>query len=507
MIGSVCILLLVALVNITLADKNTILFRDTNVISSIEFAPGPQLLYHSKLEIKDYDEKLDIVLPMIVPNKDNISGIYAKVKDRLVFGVDCITDIGNNHVDRVLKLLQEPEYAENNSTCILFNLNNLKGAYASETIDFIATISWIGTAKPLPPKLKLEDSQFLSISLPALINFPTADYEIEQIKHLITFPNSNVKSFGIFDYNSLSGEDRIDHGFDDIFTISGKMGTMLINSSQIKIIQKKLLFVHFEYSSPYLVAPTLHREVDISHITGIVTITDYLTVENRGPELEIPFSRIDYMLKGYTYKALARNIVTSIPKTAFNIDFRDDVGNVTTSLIKNEKDGSSLIITPRFPLVAGWKYKYYQSYQVPLGDAIKLDSYNGVYQAIIPALPKMAGIPFYDVEIDITLPQGVGEPRALVEFKYDSTTERKKYSYFDTTGRTVINLKLHNIINFEIYPPIKISYSYPVMYVFMEKVTIVSLFVYVFFIIVSFSSRIDLSSSWTYSKIKETKKE
>lgn len=45
--------------------------------------------------------------------------------------------------------------------------------------------------------------------------------------------------------------------------------------------------------------------------------------------------------------------------------YRDEIGNISTSNLKEMDDFVELELRPRFPLFGGWKTQYYIGYNVP----------------------------------------------------------------------------------------------------------------------------------------------
>ncbi len=56
---------------------------------------------------------------------------------------------------------------------------------------------------------------------------------------------------------------------------------------------------------------------------------------------------------------------TLLPAAARDIYYRDEIGNISTSHLREMDDSVELELRPRFPLFGGWKTHYYIGYNVP----------------------------------------------------------------------------------------------------------------------------------------------
>ena len=54
-----------------------------------------------------------------------------------------------------------------------------------------------------------------------------------------------------------------------------------------------------------------------------------------------------------------------LPVSARDVYYRDEIGNISTSNLREIDDQMELELRPRFPLFGGWKTHYYIGYNVP----------------------------------------------------------------------------------------------------------------------------------------------
>ena len=60
-----------------------------------------------------------------------------------------------------------------------------------------------------------------------------------------------------------------------------------------------------------------------------------------------------------------RLLQTLLPASARDVYYRDEIGNISTSNLREMDDQMELELRPRFPLFGGWKTHYYIGYNVP----------------------------------------------------------------------------------------------------------------------------------------------
>ena len=54
-----------------------------------------------------------------------------------------------------------------------------------------------------------------------------------------------------------------------------------------------------------------------------------------------------------------------LPASARDVYYRDEIGNISTSALRESEELVEIELRPRFPLYGGWKTKYYIGYNVP----------------------------------------------------------------------------------------------------------------------------------------------
>ncbi len=56
---------------------------------------------------------------------------------------------------------------------------------------------------------------------------------------------------------------------------------------------------------------------------------------------------------------------TVLPASAADVYYRDEIGNISTSHLREMDDSVEVELRPRFPLFGGWKTHYLLGYNVP----------------------------------------------------------------------------------------------------------------------------------------------
>lgn len=59
------------------------------------------------------------------------------------------------------------------------------------------------------------------------------------------------------------------------------------------------------------------------------------------------------------------DLQTVLPAAARDVYYRDEIGNISTSAMRELDDMVEVELRPRFPLFGGWKTKYTIGYNVP----------------------------------------------------------------------------------------------------------------------------------------------
>lgn len=127
---------------------------------------------------------------------------------------------------------------------------------------------------------------------------------------------------------------------------------------------------NYENDNPFLAITTLERSIEVSH-WGNIAVENQVSIRNYGAKLTGPFSRLDYQ-RGIGHKISVAGIKSVLPASARDIYYRDEIGNISTSNVRNLYSSVEVEIAPRFPLFGGWKTFFILGYNMP--------AYEGLYR-------------------------------------------------------------------------------------------------------------------------------
>lgn len=105
------------------------------------------------------------------------------------------------------------------------------------------------------------------------------------------------------------------------------------------------------------------RLIEVSH-WGNIAVEETLEIVNTGAKLRGSFSRLDFDY-GVGQQVAVNSLKTVLPPSAKDIYYRDEIGNISTSTVKNLLDSVEVTLVPRFPLMGGWKTRYTIGYNIP----------------------------------------------------------------------------------------------------------------------------------------------
>jgi oligosaccharyltransferase complex subunit alpha (ribophorin I) len=172
----------------------------------------------------------------------------------------------------------------------------------------------------------------------------------------------------------------------------------------------KSVHIHYENVGAPLSA-SVKRVLEVSHWGSRCEVMDEWDLNNFGPRLKKPFSRIDFSRSAmYQQGSTAvNNVAFTLPKHARDAYFRDFDGNVSWSHFRSEAGKSILEIRPRFPIYGGWHYHWMQGYDLPLhGDAplLKYDKKSGRYVFQAKFADGIKNVPISRLRLEVILPEG-----------------------------------------------------------------------------------------------------
>jgi len=120
----------------------------------------------------------------------------------------------------------------------------------------------------------------------------------------------------------------------------------------------------------------IEREIEVSH-WGNVAVVERFELKHGGAALEGDFNRVPFMWQGQgrATPAALKQLRAVLPRSSRQIDYRDFIGNISTSWVRKEAAGYvNVEMTPRYPIIGGWKAHWELWYNTPLKNVLQVDA-------------------------------------------------------------------------------------------------------------------------------------
>jgi len=248
------------------------------------------------------------------------------------------------------------------------------------------------------------------------------------------------------------------------------------------------LKVHEENNTPFLTVTGMDRVIEVSH-WGNIAVEEHIDIMHTGAKLKGSFSRFDYQ-RQQDGLASIKSFKTVLPASARDVYYRDEIGNISTSNMKEMDESVDVELRPRFPLFGGWKTRYFLGYNVPSyeylfnkGDAyaLKMRFVDHIYDDMLVD----------QMQLKIILPEGSKNIELKVPFDVERKGDEIHYTYLDTTGRPVVVLNKLGLVEQHIQD-FELHYSFSKHLLLQEPMLLVGAF-YLLFLIVIIYVRLDFA--------------
>lgn len=248
------------------------------------------------------------------------------------------------------------------------------------------------------------------------------------------------------------------------------------------------LKVHEENNSPFITVTNLARIIEVSH-WGNLAVEEYIDLKHSGATLKGSFSRFDYQKQQDGF-ASVKSFKTSLPSSARDVYYRDEIGNISTSNMREMDDSVEVELRPRFPLFGGWKTRYVIGYNVPSYEYLfyKGDNYAMKMRFVDHVFDDMV---VDDMLLKVILPEGAKDIELKVPFEVERAGDEVHYTYLDTLGRPVVVIKKTKLVEQHIQD-FELHYSFKKINLIQEPLLVVGAF-YLLFIIVIIYVRLDFA--------------
>lgn len=221
--------------------------------------------------------------------------------------------------------------------------------------------------------------------------------------------------------------------------------------------------LHFELTKPLLRATSLERDIYVSH-WGTVRIQELYDVRNDASAIKGEFSRADFLLKDEGTLGGALQFRAGLPSGAFDIRYRDEIGNISTSTVARSKNDEvkmmGLGLEPRFPLFGGWHTKFEVSYSLGLEWLVRRGE-TGLYEMVFTQVPSILDVVYENIVTKIHLPEGstLVEPPKLDNQRDLQVGEER--TFLSVLPRPVVTVRQTNVVSDPVATPIaEIKYAY-----------------------------------------------
>lgn len=217
------------------------------------------------------------------------------------------------------------------------------------------------------------------------------------------------------------------------------------------------LQVHFENNSPFLTVTKLDRTIQVALWSGIISIEEIIDIHHDGAVLKGPFSRYEFQREPTNGISSVKSFRTKLPATAFDVYYRDDIGNISTSNLRTGLKQVIAELRPRFPLFGGWKTHYIIGYSIPLKDY--LSDEGNQYTLKIPFVDHIFDNAVIDeAVINIIFPEGATNIKLDTPYNIIREEDQIHMSFLDTVGEPKIVLRKNNLVEDHIQP-LKIQFE------------------------------------------------
>jgi oligosaccharyltransferase complex subunit alpha (ribophorin I) len=198
------------------------------------------------------------------------------------------------------------------------------------------------------------------------------------------------------------------------------------------------MIIHSVNNKPFAKFLTMNKEIEVSH-WGMISIEEVYDLQHAGAKLKGGFSRFDYQSKRQGDSPSFRSLHAGLPSEATNIYYRDQIGNISTSDLRFQRQAVEMDIQTRFPMFGGWQTQFYIGYSVPTETAISMDVDTNRYKLQVDFFSMFHDVWIEDMEIKVILPEGCTDIKVDVPY----ATEQSWATRFVLTSH--LSIHMHNI--------------------------------------------------------------
>lgn len=208
----------------------------------------------------------------------------------------------------------------------------------------------------------------------------------------------------------------------------------------------------YEYTKPIIHVSLLERDIEVSLWGGNLATEERYWLTNKGAHLSNPFSRVNWATVQYYNSPTVALRSLNVPLKLGSLDpyFVDDIGNVSTSRFRIDRNEANLELKPRYPVFGGWNYNFRIGWNANLKSFLRRLKKSNGYVLKVPFLegPKMdEGVSYEKVELRIILPEGATNIKYQSAIEVVSEEISLHKTFMDTVGRTSLKLVALNLVD------------------------------------------------------------
>jgi oligosaccharyltransferase complex subunit alpha (ribophorin I) len=129
-----------------------------------------------------------------------------------------------------------------------------------------------------------------------------------------------------------------------------------------------------------------------------------MMLRNDGAGLKGGFSRYEF---GKGVGSAITYLQAVLPSGASDVDLSDELGKITTLRVSESRDRVHALITPRFPLLRGWKAKLTLMYTIPAVHMLRAGEGQDMAVLSMSAWPPLSGVTAVEeFSMRVVLPEG-----------------------------------------------------------------------------------------------------
>ena len=246
--------------------------------------------------------------------------------------------------------------------------------------------------------------------------------------------------------------------------------------------------VHYENHAAFAKLKAVQTDIEVSH-WGSISVEEVIELEHAGARLKGGFSRFDYQMRRTEDSHSFRSLLAVLPGDASSIFYRDQIGNISSSELRQLDGEIELEIQPRFPMFGGWKSQFYLGYRVPTESMLTIDPVTGRYNFKFDFYTMFEDVWVSDLEVKVVLPEGCTDIKVDLPSSATSSWTRR-FTYLDSKlngGRPVLILRGKNLVA-ERDSEVLVSYSFSSSRIFVEPFMLCATF-FSLFCLCSFIAR------------------